>query len=436
MSTIPYYSIEEIDFSVFDDTTLGSHYNKQYNERIFLQYFFAPWTEEDSSIDNHLSELHFKANDWEQHPNHAMGNYHPFSLELIKTIQNNLPKANVAWVNQCAISTETTYLRKLPTNEFFFKNARHAGEGYPFDYFQESSLWIGTPLWICQSSMDKRWYFVKSPYGAGWVLAQHLTLLTQKETAQWIEAPKVVVTKDNLILQSNYQAYQLKIGTLLPLDADQNLLVPCKNPTNTLYIDRIPMEGITDVHTFPLKFNSTNVKQILGELINKKYSWGGLGGSRDCSAILKDYFMTFGIWLPRNSRPQSQTGQVIKLEGTNSHKRATIQQKAIPFLSSLYKKGHIMLYVGTDSNNSPLIFHAVWGVKVITKNSLLHQLLPLKDQLNLSGFHQDGAFIQTRYVIGKSTITSLEPGDHIDLPVDTNAESFIEKMERLTLHIE
>ncbi len=76
-----------------------------------------------------------------------------------------------------------------------------------------------------------------------------------------------------------------------------------------------------------------------------------------------DLYSPFGIWLPRNSSQQSKIGEVIDISTLNeSDKIKTIKEKAIPFKTFLYKKGHIMLYAGIY-NNKIIIFHNTWGIK-------------------------------------------------------------------------
>jgi hypothetical protein len=86
--------------------------------------------------------------------------------------------------------------------------------------------------------------------------------------------------------------------------------------------------------------------------------------NRDCSAMTKDYFQSFGIWLPRNSFSQSKSGDYISLENlTIKEKEALLKEKAIPFQSLLYLRGHIMLYLGTFEEKA-LVMHNTWGLKV------------------------------------------------------------------------
>ena len=138
----------------------------------------------------------------------------------------------------------------------------------------------------------------------------------------------------------------------------------------------------------PLPFNYLNASKIANELMDQPYGWGGLYGNRDCSAMTRDFFTPFGIWLPRHSEDQvKEVGTYINLQGLDpEQKEKVILEKGIPYLSLLWRKGHIMLYIG-ELNDRALIFHNIWGLKT-----------------------RDFRGREGRKIIGKAVITTLCPG--------------------------
>ena len=60
-----------------------------------------------------------------------------------------------------AITVRNTACRVFPTARPFFLDPGRAGEGFPFDYFQNSALWAGTPLLVTHVSLDGAWFFVE-----------------------------------------------------------------------------------------------------------------------------------------------------------------------------------------------------------------------------------------------------------------------------------
>jgi len=92
--------------------------------------------------------------------------------------------------------------------------------------------------------------------------------------------------------------------------------------------------------------------------------------------------------LPRHSEDQAKkVGIYTNLQNLDpEQKEKIILERGIPYLSLLWRKGHIMLYIG-EQNGRALIFHNVWGLKTI-------------DFMGKEG----------RKIIGKAVITTLYPG--------------------------
>ena len=137
-----------------------------------------------------------------------------------------------------------------------------------------------------------------------------------------------------------------------------------------------------------MRFNYANAAKIADELIGEPYGWGGLYGNRDCSSMTRDFFAPFGIWLPRHSEDQvKEVGNYIELQGLSpEQKEKIILEKGIPYLSLLWRKGHVMLYIG-EKNGRALIFHNIWGIKT-----------------------RDSAGKEGRKIIGQAVITTLHLG--------------------------
>lgn len=142
----------------------------------------------------------------------------------------------------------------------------------------------------------------------------------------------------------------------------------------------------------PLPFTYINAVNIANEFIDEPYGWGGLYGNRDCSAMTRDFFAPFGIWLPRHSEDQAkQLGQYIDLQDLDpEQKEKIILEQGVPYLSLLWRKGHIMLYIGNE-NGRALIFHNIWGLRTTDC---------------------DGK--EGRKIIGKAVITTLHPGKELN----------------------
>jgi hypothetical protein len=187
-----------------------------------------------------------------------------------------------------------------------------------------------------------------------------------------------------------------KIGTVLPLVLagegwwDVKVASAGEGGEAQTRSSRIPADAAAP---FPLEFNKENIAMIGDQLLGQPYGWGEIYDLRDCSALLRDFFLPFGIWLPRTSADQiASVHRRTKLAAlAPQEKEKQITSKALPFLSLLYKPGHIMLYAGVDREGRALVFHNAWSIR-------------LKDG--------DGERTQ---IIGATSITTLEPGKELGL---------------------
>ena len=78
-----------------------------------------------------------------------------------------------------AITIRRTNVKALPTSEAYYRDPKKTGEGFPFDYNQNSALHINVPLFISHFSKDNRWAFVQASYSFGWVKTSDLALVEQ-----------------------------------------------------------------------------------------------------------------------------------------------------------------------------------------------------------------------------------------------------------------
>ena len=139
----------------------------------------------------------------------------------------------------------------------------------------------------------------------------------------------------------------------------------------------------------PFPLTSRNIASLADAMAGQQYGWGGLFENRDCSSTVRDLFMNFGIWLPRNSGQQIKQGGFVSLEGLDADtKTSVIRERAVPFLSLIGMRGHIGLYLGTSVVGEPLMLHNVWGVRT---------MLP------------GGG--EGRAILGRLVITTLRPGE-------------------------
>lgn len=370
----------------------------------YKQHFFAPWQR--TQMSKPLEDVTW-GHTYTQQKVYGM-NHQRISKEWFDTHIQNENFKDFNTLNKPAITINNTSLRVFPTHLPLFYNPKKAGEGFPFDYNQNSGIKINTPLFISHFSQDKKWVFVESGFAFGWVEAQNIAFVTPKIMNAFKQSQHYVSIKDDFPIYKNGVFKQsIKLGTFFPKSQYGNFFVVNHYQNLQGYIQtvQIPKTSLTN---FPLSFSKEHIQYVVNELINEPYGWGESFQKRDCSALTKDFFALFGLYLHRNSSQQIKNGTYISLKHLNNEqKKAYIKEHAQPFLTLIYLKGHIMIYAGV-SKNEPLVFHNFWGIK--TKNSWREE---------------------ERFVVGKSALTTLEPGK--ELPGYDATKNILSKIEGMVL---
>jgi cell wall-associated NlpC family hydrolase len=212
---------------------------------------------------------------------------------------------------------------------------------------------------------------------------------------------QVVVVRDFATIQTEQGDVlpQPKIGTLYPLVQEEpeywlvDAAVAGVDQHAVLQPARIAKSNAS---RHPLSFNPEAVTLIGNELLKTPYSWGELYRNRDCSATTRDFFLAFGIWLPRNSLKQISSGPFVPLANLSSaDKEQRIREQGIPFRTLVHQKGHIMLYVGLREGK-PIVLHTAWALRYTPKDCS-----------------------ENKYIIGKTVLSTLEAGMELPLSKGT-----------------
>lgn len=361
----------------------------------YLSHFFSPW--------NKKSRFNAKDIDWglkAAYLKQGFGeNLEPYSVEEIKRLELEANLKAFPSVKKPAIITRSTNLRVLPTNKPWFLNPNLAGEGFPFDYWQNSYIYLGTPILITHYSQSKAWAYVESGFVSGWVSVLDIGILNDKQVENFKKTKDFLVAKQDDAVFKNIHGEFLenaRIGMLLPLigstKTQYETEIYVRDSRGYAYPIRIALDK-NNFAKFPMEFSSLNAANLAQNLMGEKYGWGGMFGNRDCSMFLRDILGNFGFYLPRNS--QAQMFQELKqnsilykdLSGLDAkNKKEFIKEYGIPFGTLLGMKGHIMLYLG-EKDGEIYVLHDIWGLRTLQNET------------------QEG-----RKIIGKIVITSLEVG--------------------------
>ena len=326
-----------------------------------------------------------------------------FSYKNKTVYLENHIKADDAWFNKQidnsnfekyntllkkAITLKNTNIRVFPTSSPMFYNPNKAGEGFPFDYNQNSAIKINTPIFISHYSKDKAWVYMQSNSVGGWIHIRDVAFVDNDFINKFKTKNYSVAVEEKFpIYDNNFREY-VKVATIFPKLQDKYIIAK-KDFNNNAIITHINIDP-SSVESMPLKFNSKNRIKIAKALLGEPYGWGGLLNNRDCSSFTQDFFVPFGKFISRNSKAQTKNGKYHDLSTfSKKEKKEYIRQNAVPFSTLVYLKGHIMLYIG-EKQNEPLVMHNMWSVRLKNKYGKKY-----------------------RHIIGKATITTLEPGKEL-----------------------
>jgi hypothetical protein len=375
--------------SSFRDGSLGKKCRDYYLSE-FRRKYYSPWSGNASftnvaasvaTMKEHLQKVWYGEN-----KRRVPGN-------LLEELSANCDLEHFPSMKRPAIATATTDVRVLPTTRPFFANA----DDFPFDALQNTALKLNEPIRVLHVSRDGLWLFVETADTNGWVQARDVGYMDDIPARKWVDKAQVVIVRDFTLIRdkSGFADQRVNVGTICPLVGEKGdafeISVAVKAGKHRAREMKAKVAK-SAARVFPLEFNRGFVTLIGNELINKPYGWGEKFRDRDCSSMLRDFYLPFGIWLPRGSYNQIHSAKNISLAGlSGSEKERLIMEKGVPFLTLVHLKGHIMLYVG-NRNNRPLMFHTIWGICV-----------------------RDGKGGEYKKVIGKSIVSTLNPGAELDL---------------------
>ncbi len=378
--------------------------------RSALERFFAPWRQIRASLS--ATEISWAVRSLGSKQGYAE-NLQPYPQDRWVHVVALQDLANYPSMSRPAITVRNTALRALPSTRPFFLDPSRPGEGFPFDYFQNTALWMGTPVFITHASLDRAWYYVETAFVNGWLRSEDVALADKRFCTQYESSDMVALRRDEVsLLGQGMFLGQTHIGAMFPLHRRSGHAFTVRVPvrTGSGQARMIPAEvGYPQASLMPLPFTSRVVAELADAMFGQLYGWGGMFENRDCSSSMRDLFLPFGIWLPRNSAQQARTGgEHISLEGMDVRsKLSVIRARGVPFASLIWLPGHIGLYLGTDDLGEPLMLHNLWGVRTT---------LP------------DGG--EGRAVIGRLVISTLRPGEERE---DVRRGAFLEKVRGLTL---
>lgn len=357
----------------------GSHNNQSIDPQAlrenlkesYLKAWYSPWL--DMKVKSNKKEVFWILKEMNKSTGYGEDlkpNAKAFNDELIKSMDiEHYPSVKIR-----AVVARDSDVRAVPTNKPFYLSPK----GYPFDRYQNSLIFQGTPVLVTHFNTDKTYAHIQSSFVYGWIKVSDLAYMHDKDIELLTHLKDYVMPiKDKIPLYTDYGGFytNARVGELFTL-IPQSQNTPQKPQKKELKaygflkdskgyatLQSVILEE-KDFFVFPKAFNSENMAYFIDTMLGQKYGWGGLLGNRDCSAFTRDSFANFGILLPRNSYAQSRyANNYVDLSSMKAkEKEDYILKNATPFGTLIYLKGHIMLYLGAY-NHQAIVAHSIWSVQ-------------------------------------------------------------------------
>lgn len=406
----------------YDLSLLTPAQQKMRKDELFVKYFGArsPWSSEyiNQIFSKPLGEdlqtaenakLDSLSNNNKTDENIQYGsNFIPHPPEWLQQIQYNMNLQQFTGkqfeAQYRGITVNNMQGRVLPTNEVSFNSHKIAGQGYPFDNLQAAMIWTGTPVYILGKTRDHSWSLVQTPNFIAWIESNGIAKADDQFVRAWVQQAEkniaaITQTKLSIIdLESDTYRFTAYIGMLFPATSNTagiRIAIPVadSNRSANIHYAQLSHQQAALIPFLPTPHHFADLMQ---QLINRPYGWGGMYAFSDCSAELKNLFIPFGILLPAHSSsqvdPESFIVKQVDLSQADINERLSwLAEHGHKFMTIVYIGGHVFLYLGNyTSPANPketiiLTYQEMWGLK------------PAKAIMNSD----------SRFIIGKSVLFPL-----------------------------
>lgn len=277
-------------------------------------------------------------------------------------------EANLAAVPQtidpvAAVTVQLVNVRRFPSAEIM--TAQQTSDS--IDRAQETVLNPGEAVQLLHYSKSGRWAYVRSIDYYGWVQAEQLGVI--REQCLWekfiapsgvrVAVPRWSPDRRTIFLMGARLPWADESG---PANLMWNVLVPQRDGAGYARVSSVRIAPGGAFAAEELQFTERQLLLQAGRLLGQRYAWGGLGGSWDCSSLVRDVYRCFGFELPRDADGQ----QAIPGHKTELHAlspRAKLRRlRELPLGAMLHFDGHVMLWMGIEQGE-PKVLHALHSAR-------------------------------------------------------------------------
>ncbi|MCL4874882.1 SH3 domain-containing protein [bacterium] len=289
-----------------------------------------------------------------------------FFIDLVRNI--NLDGIGNEVKVRHGVVAERADMRGLPTYEAVLSKPGREG----FDSIQYSSLYPPARVLLLHTSEDGEWGFFQAETLRGWLRMDKVAFGERNAVMSAGDEEFLVVTGNRVRVYGDSALEkpmaEVVMGGVLAVStpAEGNfpwtVRFPERRKDGSLsWIDGY-IKPDAEVSLGYLPYTRSNIIRQAFKMLGEEYGWGGRSGLRDCSLFIQDIFATVGVKLPRNSRQQGVTGEVLAHLNTGSAREdvALALRGSDPGVTLLTLDGHVMLYLG-QSGGKPYVIHQIFG---------------------------------------------------------------------------
>ena len=247
-----------------------------------------------------------------------------------------------------AVTTQRGNLRLLPSDAVWTNSPDSS-----FDRLQGTAIDPSQPVVVLADSKDGQFLYVESSDYQGWIDRDKLALTDRNTWLNYVKPADFAVVTDHkkTIADADGRKSLYQMGAVIPCIVDHNgriaLKLPVRKADGTLAIHNTPAQFDRTLHIGYLPYSTNTIIQQAFLFLGDAYDWGGLNDSVDCSAFVQDVYRSMGIHIPRDS-DQQELAMPVKTDDP-----AKAQPGAL-----IFKPGHVMLYLGPDTDGNPMVIHA------------------------------------------------------------------------------
>ena len=252
-----------------------------------------------------------------------------------------------------AVTTERVNVRLLPI----------VWTGEKFDNLQGTALDPAEAVAVMWESADGEYNFVQARNYFGWIEKNKLAFTTREIWLKYVKPENfIVVTANKKTVEVDGKNILFQMGAIIPIDkTDDKNFWHAQIPINDngklrQAVVKIPKDDTVHKNFLPCTTNNF-IKQSF-KFLGDEYGWGGLKDSVDCSALTSDIYRSMGIEIPRDADRQEVCMPIVtKFNQQNYDERVNILKRS-PTGALLFKRGHVLMFLGNDAEGTPIAIHA------------------------------------------------------------------------------